>query len=295
MRLGVVVAAVLGLATVVVIGARSVGGKRATTSRGTPASEQAGAAVGVGAAAGAGPTARVGSGAGRDVGARLGAGAGPGAGVGVGAGLGEGASADAGDTLALVRAAIADGSPESTRTLVRALDGDDDVAKIAAIDELVKRRHVGALPKLVAFDPGADPFVAPTAILGLGKLARDADAEAQEAAVQRLAKILEEEKARQGTDSPGNILTAFEALGEIRVPSAARVLERELLAAEHGIAAKVAVVDALEACAQPSTVPVLTAFRGAFQPSATDAFERELEADLVTALTRAIATLSRAR
>jgi hypothetical protein len=200
---------------------------------------------------------------------------------------------DAADLLALVRAAIAEATPESNRTLVRALDGDDEVAKIAAIDELVKRRHHAALPKLLAFDPGADPFVAPTAILGLGKLAHDADAERREAAVARLAKILDEEKARQGTDSPGNILTAFEALGEIRAPSAARVLERELVAPEHGVAAKVAVVDALEACGQRSTVPLLVAFRGAFQPSATDALEREIEADLATALARAIASLSR--
>ncbi|MBN9166731.1 MAG: hypothetical protein J0I07_37710, partial [Myxococcales bacterium] len=70
------------------------------------------------------------------------------------------------------------------------------------------------------------------------------------------------------------------------------VLERELVAPEHGTAAKVAIVDALEACGQRSSAGDLAAYRETFQISAADAFERELEKDLAAALDRALAAPS---
>lgn len=201
--------------------------------------------------------------------------------------------ADAGDELVAVRAAIKDESDAATQVLMRALDSDDSVAKLEAIDELARRKHVAALEPLLKLDPADDPFVGPTALLALGRLAHEAGGGPAEATVERLSKLLEAEKARQGTDSPGNILLIFEALGHTRIASAARVLERELVAPEHGTAAKVAVVDALEACGQRTSTRALAAFREAFQGAATDAFERELERDLMTAVDRALASLGR--
>ncbi len=199
------------------------------------------------------------------------------------------------DVLASVREAKRVQSDATTAALVRALDEGDAPAKIEAIDELVKRKHVAALKPLMKVDPADDPYVGPTAMLGLGQLARDADPAQREAAVTRFAKLLEQEKARQGMDSPGNMLVIFEALGKIGTPSAAHLLEQELVDPVHPTAAKVAIVDALEACGQSSSVVALTAFRTKFQVSAQDEFEREIEQDLVKALDRAIATLSSKR
>jgi len=196
------------------------------------------------------------------------------------------------DTLVAVRRAIAEKTDATTQTLMRALGSDDSVAKLEAIDELARRRHVAAIQPLLKVDPADDPFVGPTALLALGRLAHEAGGGPGEAAVARLSKLLEAEKARQGSDSPGNILLIFEALGHTKIPSGARVLERELVAPEHGTAAKVAIVDALEACGQRSSAGDLAAYRETFQISAADAFERELEKDLAAALDRALAALS---
>ena len=203
----------------------------------------------------------------------------------------------ASDALDVVRAAIAARtSPSSTDVLMRALDGDDPVAKLEAIDELARRKHVPALGRLMKIDPSDDPFVGPTALLALGQLAHDARDARTEAAVARLEQLLAAEKERRGTDSPGNILLDFEPLGLTKAPSAARILERELGAPEHGTAAKVAIVDAIEVCGQRSSVQALTAHRAAMpvnEVSAADDFERQLELELVAALDRAIGTLSR--
>lgn len=197
----------------------------------------------------------------------------------------------AGDELVAVRAAVASGG--STEVLLRALDGDDPVAKLEAIDELARRKHHAALPRLLRIDPSADPFVGPTAILGLGQLAHDADPSMREASVARLAKLLEAEKERQGMDSPGTILVIFEALGKIGTPSSARVLERELVDPVHPTAARVAIVDALEVCGQRESHAALSAFRASFRPPVDDAFEREVANDLLSALDRAMRTLAR--
>lgn len=205
-------------------------------------------------------------------------------------GAGENASSD---TLVGVRRAIAEQTDATTQTLMRALDSDDSVAKLEAIDELARRRHVAAIQPLLKVDPADDPFVGPTALLALGRLAHEAGGGPGEAAVARLSKLLEAEKARQGSDSPGNILLIFEALGHTKLASGARVLERELVAPEHGTAAKVAIVDALEACGQRSSAGTLAAYRETFQITAAAPFERELEKDLAAALDRALAALSR--
>lgn len=205
----------------------------------------------------------------------------------------EGEEAGASDALAAVREAKRSDTDASTAVLMRALDSDDSPAKLEAIDELVRRKHGPALGRLLKMDPADDPFVGPTALLGVGQLAREADPASRDAAVTRLEKLLESEKARQGMDSPGNILVIFEALGRIASPSAARVLERELVDPAHGTAAKVAIVDAIEECGQRSSVSALAAFREGFQVTAQDAFEREIEADLVKAIDRAITELGR--
>jgi hypothetical protein len=190
-----------------------------------------------------------------------------------------------------VRDAIAAG-PGSEAALVRALDTDDPVAKIEAMDELVRRRHAPALARLLTMDPADDPFVGPTLLLSLGHLAPHADASTRERTAQRLEALLAAEKSRRGADSAGNVLTIFEALGATETASGARVLERELIDPFHGTAARVAIVAALEQCGQRASVAVLAPFRAAFTPAAADPFERELESDLAHVLDRAIASLA---
>ena len=206
-----------------------------------------------------------------------------------------GAAADAAsDVLDAVRAAIAASpSPSSSEVLMRALDSDDPVAKLEAIDELARRKHIAAIGPLMKIDPSDDPFVGPTALLALGQLAHEAGDARTEEAVARLEKLLEAEKERRGTDSPGNILLIVEALGLTKVASAARILERELVGPEHGTAAKVAIVDAIEACGQRSSVRALAAYRATFQVGATGDFERQLELELIAAIGRAVETLDR--
>ncbi|MCA9586909.1 MAG: hypothetical protein KC657_16260 [Myxococcales bacterium] len=190
-----------------------------------------------------------------------------------------------------VRDAIAAG-PGSEAALVRALDADDPVAKLEAIEELVRRRHAPALARLMTMDPADDPFVGPTLLLSLGQLAPHADPSTRERAAQRLEALLAAEKARRGADSAGNVLTIFEALGATESAAGARVLERELTDPFHGTAARVAIVAALEQCGQRASVAVLAPFRAGFTPAAADPFERELESDLAQVLDRAIASLT---
>jgi hypothetical protein len=197
------------------------------------------------------------------------------------------------DMLASVREAIAKETEASNAVLLRALDSDDSVAKVEAIKELVRRKHLPALSRLLKVDPADDPFMAPTALVGLGHLAREADGTSRESAVSRFAKLLDAEKTRQGADSPGNILHIIEALGNVGTPSSARLLERELVDPIHPTATRVAIVDALEACGQRSSIPALTAFRTSFHGRAQDDFEREIENDLGVSLERAIAALER--
>ncbi len=190
-----------------------------------------------------------------------------------------------------VRDAIAAG-PGSEAALVRALDADDPVAKLEAIEELVRRRHAPALARLMTMDPADDPFVGPTLLLSLGQLAPHADPSTRERTAQRLEALLAAEKARRGADSAGNVLTIFEALGATESAAGARVLERELTDPFHGTAARVAIVAALEQCGQRASVAVLAPFRAGFTPAAADPFERELESDLAQVLDRAIASLT---
>lgn len=198
-----------------------------------------------------------------------------------------------GDTLARVRAAIQTETAASTSLLVEALDSEDSIAKLEAIDELVRRKHVAVMDRLLAFDPADDPFVGPTALLGLGELARDADPRSRDAAVVRLSKLLDAEKARQGMDSAGNVLVIFESLGTIGTASSARVLERELVDPMHAVAARVAIVDAIEACGQRTSLAVLGPYRATLEVGAEEAHDRELQQDLASAVDRALTTLGR--
>lgn len=195
------------------------------------------------------------------------------------------------DALAAVREAVRAGTEASTQALVRALDTDDSVAKLEALEELARRKHVAALDRVLAIDPADDPFAGPTALLTMGALARDAGEAAEGRAVARLSALLAAEKERQGTDSPGNILVAFEALGRIASDAAARVLERELVDPFHGTAARVAVVQALEECGRPRSVEPLVRLRASLHGEPVDAFERELQQDLVAAIDRAVVRL----
>lgn len=180
------------------------------------------------------------------------------------------------------------------KQLLTTLDGDDAPAKIDAMDELVRRRDATALPRLLAMDPAADPFLGPSILASIGKLGAHAGAADQKAAVARLASLLAEEKERRGADSPGNVLVILEALGDLATPDAARVLERELPDPGHTDAVRVVIVSSLEACGQRASVAVLAPYRASMPAPTGDALSREIAVELSRALDRAIATLDRA-
>lgn len=180
------------------------------------------------------------------------------------------------------------------KQLLATLDGADAPAKIDAMDELVRRRDATALPRLLAMDPAADPFLGPSILASIGKLGAHAGAADQKAAVARLAALLAEEKERRGADSAGNVLVILEALGDLATPDAARVLERELPDPAHTDAVRVVIVSSLEACGQRASVAVLAPYRASMPAPAGDALAREIAVELSRALDRAIATLERA-
>ena len=88
------------------------------------------------------------------------------------------------------------------------------------------------------------------------------------------------------------MLYVYEALGRTGDPRAAAPLTDELADAQVGTAAKVVVVEALVRLGASGSRAALTALRARLvaAPSA-DAFEAELERELIAAIDQALATL----
>lgn len=195
------------------------------------------------------------------------------------------------EALARVRAAAQDPSGRGTELLARSLEDEhDDMARLEAIDALVERRHIASLPRLLTLDPAAEPELGPTIIAALGALGREApDARTRDATLARLVALLAAEKERRGADSAGNVVSIIEALGVLRHPGGAPVLERELALPEHDAANRTAIVQALGQIGQRSSLVPIERLRAVTTEAAPadDEYTRALEAELVVAIDEA--------
>jgi hypothetical protein len=195
-------------------------------------------------------------------------------------------------TMDDLKLALADPSDDGTARLIDGLASDDVVVVGEAADGLVARRATHAIAALVAIDLDLRPGVIPAVVDSLGKLGGDADAAGKDAAVTRLLALLRAEKAKGPAAIPSTLLYVYEALGRTGDPRAAAPLTDELADAQVGTAAKVVVVEALVRLGASGSRAALTALRARLvaAPSA-DAFEAELERELIAAIDQALATL----
>lgn len=191
-----------------------------------------------------------------------------------------------------VSLAKADLTEDGTLALVENLKSDDMVVVAEAADALVARRATSAIGALSAMDIHATDGIAPSVIHALGRLGKVADGDERRSAVDRLLVLLDEEKRSDATDSTGNLLHIYEALGATGDSRAAPALERELEDVRVGIAPKVVVVQALARIGEPSTRPVIVRARSAVAAIAgNDAYEAALRQDLLNAMDTALTTL----
>jgi len=195
-------------------------------------------------------------------------------------------------TMDDLKLALADPSDDGTARLIDGLASDDVVVVGEAADGLVARRATGAIAALAAIDLDLRPGVIPAVVDSLGKLGGVADAAGKDAAVTRLLALLRAEKAKGAAAIPSTLLYVYEALGRTGDPRAAAPLTDELADAQVGTAAKAVVVEALVRLGASSSRAALTALRARLvtAPSA-DAFEAELERELIAAIDQALATL----
>lgn len=195
-------------------------------------------------------------------------------------------------TMDDLKLALADPSDDGTARLIDGLASDDVVVVGEAADGLVARRATGAIAALAAIDLDARPGVIPAVVDGLGKLGGVADGAARDAAVTRLLALLRTEKAKGPAAIPSTLLYVYEALGRTGDPRAAAPLTDELADAQVGAAAKVVVVEALARLGATGSRGALAALRARLvgAPSA-DAFEAELQRDLVAAIDQALSSL----
>lgn len=197
---------------------------------------------------------------------------------------------DANEALAAIRHARNSPGRDGTEALLAAMLSDDAVVVAEAGKALVQRDDTQAIPALAKIDLRKSGGAGLSVIETLGKLAGKADGGDKSAAVDRLLQMLAQEKQHGGPETPGNLLQIYEALGDTRDARAAGALEREL--ADPGVerAPKVVVVQALAKIAAPSSRAALLRARNAEQATKLeDAFEAELQRDLLKAIEEALA------
>jgi hypothetical protein len=200
--------------------------------------------------------------------------------------------ADARVALAAIRRAKVDPSQDGTTALVAMMRSDDAVVVAEAAKALVLREDTDAIASLATIDLRNAGGAGLSVIEALGKLGGMADAEGKAAAVNRLLAMLAEAKQHDGPETPGHLLQIYEALGQTRDPRAAGPLESELADAEVGRAPKVVVVQALALIGEPRSRAAMLRLRA--QELGTklgDAFEAEVQRDLLVAIDAALAQL----
>ena len=180
-----------------------------------------------------------------------------------------------------------------TDELVAAVASKDAVVVAEAVNVLIERRAVSALPELVAFDVIGRPWAAPSVIHALGRLGAVATPEDRADVVARLVALLHEEKRRGAVESQGNLLEIYEALGHTGDPSAIEPLERELVDPAVGTAPKVVVVQALVTLGATQSRALLEQLQAQLETAAAGVgFEAELQRDLLAVIREALVQLS---
>lgn len=112
--------------------------------------------------------------------------------------------------------------------LTKAFEGNDDVAKLAALSRVVEAKDTKALPALLATDLSREPEAAPMLIQSVAKLAQNASPNEKADAAKTLGKWLGEESKRHEADAQGNVPNLVEALGQIGGPEATAALTQAL-------------------------------------------------------------------
>jgi hypothetical protein len=112
--------------------------------------------------------------------------------------------------------------------LTKAFEGNDDVAKLAALSRVVEAKDTKALPALLATDLSREPEAAPMLIQSVAKLAQEASPNEKAEAAKTLGKWLGEESKRHEADAQGNVPNLVEALGQIGGPEATAALTQAL-------------------------------------------------------------------
>ncbi len=185
-----------------------------------------------------------------------------------------------------------DRSPSGTDTLIDGLGSSDEIVVAEAAKALVAREATGAIAPLAAISLEKAAGSGLSVIDALGKLGGVAEGDEKNAAVERLLKMLREEKLRRAPESPGNLLQIYEALGDTRDPKAAPALEGELLDASVPRAPKVVIVHALVDVGLASSKDALGAARAdQAAQQGSDAFEEEIRRELVATLGEALEAL----
>lgn len=112
--------------------------------------------------------------------------------------------------------------------LTKAFEGNDDMAKLAALSRVVEAKDTKALPTLLATDLAREPEAAPMLIQSLAKLAQNGSPNEKADAAKTLGKWLGEESKRHEADAQGNVPNLVEALGQLGGPEATAALTQAL-------------------------------------------------------------------
>lgn len=177
--------------------------------------------------------------------------------------------------------------------LAQTLAGEDDFAKIAALEAAVRDGLVAEIPALVRTDLARSPGAAPTIIHGLARLSVQGSGEDAALAASTLARWLKEERTREGNDAAGNVPNLVEALGALGGPEAVDALI-ELLEQRDGtrndLAIETLTVQQLAALGDARARAPVTRFLGRVrgQAGSEDTFERELQTEALAAATEAL-------
>ncbi len=209
-------------------------------------------------------------------------------------GSGEGSAAtETAPSIDDVMQAKQDPSADATIVLLSATESTDAIVVAEATNALVARGTVAALPILIESDVIRRPWAAPSVIDAMGRLAALAPPEQRGEAVDRLVALMREEKVRGAQESLGNLIQIYEALGLTGDPRAIAPLEGELVDPTVPTAPKVVVVQALVALRAIQSRPVLERVQAQLAASpAKDAYEAELQKDLIAAIRDALVQLS---
>jgi hypothetical protein len=173
-----------------------------------------------------------------------------------------------------------------------ALRGEDDVAKISAVQAAVDRGAVKALPALLATDLAREPEAAPTIIHGVAKLAKEAAPNERAEATKTLAKWLSEETKRHEPDAEGNVPNLVEALSAIGGPEAREALAKTLHEGKVDLSVQTLIAQELGKSADPAQLAAARAFlaRVAAMPPG-EGIDEELRKEAVEAANKAIGSM----